>query len=39
MEFPGLAEAQAFYASPEYAEARKLREGIASIEFVAVAGL
>jgi uncharacterized protein (DUF1330 family) len=39
IEFPGLAEAQAFYASPEYAEARKLREGIASIEFVAVAGL
>jgi uncharacterized protein (DUF1330 family) len=39
LEFPGIAEARAFHASPEYAEARKLREGIASIQFVVVAGV
>lgn len=39
IEFPSLSEAQAFYHSPEYTEARTLREGIATIEFVAVAGV
>lgn len=39
IEFPELADAEAFYHSPEYAEARKLREDIATFEFVAVDGL
>jgi uncharacterized protein (DUF1330 family) len=39
IEFPDLATAQAFYHSPEYAQAHKLREGIAQAEFIAVAGL
>ncbi len=39
LEFPALEDAQAFYRSPEYAEARKLREGIAVAEFIAVDGV
>jgi uncharacterized protein (DUF1330 family) len=39
IEFPALPDAEAFYRSPEYAEARKLREGIGSFEFVAVDGV
>lgn len=39
IEFPALSDAEAFYRSPEYAEARKLREGIGSFEFVAVDGV
>jgi len=39
IEFPTLSDAEAFYRSPEYAKARKLREGIGSFEFVAVEGV
>ncbi len=39
LEFPELADAEAFYNSPENAEARKLREGLATFEFVAVQGV
>ena len=39
IEFPELADAEAFYHSPEYAAAKKLREGVAIGEFVAVEGV
>ena len=39
LEFPELVDAEAFYNSPENTEARKLREGLATFEFVAVQGL
>lgn len=39
LEFPTLDDVQAFYHSPEYAEARELREGIAVAEFLAVDGV
>lgn len=39
IEFPALADAQTFYHSPEYAQARKLREGLAVAEFIAVEGV
>ena len=39
LEFPTLADAEAFYHSPEYAAARKLREGVAAAEFITVDGL
>lgn len=39
IEFPSLSDAKAFYHSPEYTEVRKLREGIAVGEFVAVDGV
>lgn len=39
IEFPGLSDAKAFYHSPEYTQARKLREGIAAAEFIAVDGV
>jgi uncharacterized protein (DUF1330 family) len=39
IEFPDLSYAEAFYHSPEYSEARKLREGIAIAEFIAVEGV
>lgn len=39
IEFPLLSDAKAFYYSPEYAEARRLREGIAVAEFIAVDGI
>lgn len=39
IEFPSLADAQAFYHSPEYNAAGKLRKGIAVAEFVAVEGM
>ena len=39
IEFPTMSDAEAFYNSPEYSEARKLREGIAVAEFVAVEGV
>ncbi len=39
LEFPTLDDAQAFYHSPEYAEARELRNGIAVAEFIAVDGV
>ena len=39
IEFPSFDAAQQFYASPEYTEARKVRDGAASAQFVAVEGL
>jgi uncharacterized protein (DUF1330 family) len=39
IEFPSLQNAQAFYHSEEYSQARKLREGIAVAEFIAVDGI
>jgi len=39
IEFPTLADAEAFYHSPEYTESRKLREEKADAEFIAVEGL
>jgi len=39
IEFPELSDVQAFYHSPEYTEARKLREGIGSFEAIAVDGV
>ena len=39
MQFPAMSDAEAFYRSAEYAQARKLREGLATIEFIAVEGL
>ncbi len=39
IEFPSLSDAKAFYHSKEYTEVRKLREGIAVGEFIAVDGI
>jgi uncharacterized protein (DUF1330 family) len=39
IEFPTMEDAQAYYQSPEYTAAHKLREGVAVAEFIAVAGL
>ncbi|MDH5632577.1 MAG: DUF1330 domain-containing protein [Gammaproteobacteria bacterium] len=39
IEFPTLADAEAFFHSPEYAEARKLRDDVSSAEFIAVEGI
>ena len=39
LEFPDLETAKRWYASAEYAEARKLRDGAASLNVVAVEGL
>lgn len=38
IEFPSLAQAKAFYASPEYARVKKLRDGAGSGTFVAIDG-
>ena len=38
IEFPDLATATGFFNSPEYTAARKLREGAAIAEFVAING-
>ncbi len=38
IEFPTLEQAKSFYNSPEYREARKLREGASTGEFIAVEG-
>ena len=38
-QWPSLGAAQAFWASPEYAEARKLREGIGQFDVVAFSAL
>jgi len=38
IEFPSIERAQEFYNSPEYVAARKLREGAAVTQFVAVEG-
>ena len=39
IEFPSFAKAQEFYASPAYMAARKLREGAAQAQFIAVEGV
>jgi len=39
LEFPDLEAAKRWYASPEYEEARRLREGAANLRMVAVQGL
>ena len=39
IEFPSLSDVEAFYHSQEYVEARKLREGVAVAEFIAVDGV
>ena len=39
IEFASLSDARAFYDSPEYSQVRQLREGAATVEFVAVDGL
>jgi uncharacterized protein (DUF1330 family) len=38
LEFPDLEAAKAFYESEQYAAARKLREGAAKLNMVAVEG-
>lgn len=39
IEFPDMDAAKRFYHSPEYSAARKLREGVATAEFLAVNGV
>lgn len=39
IEFPDLQKAKSFYNSADYTEARKIREGAALTQFVAVDGL
>ena len=39
LEFPDLEAAKRFYASPEYQEAKRLREGAAGFNMVAVGGV
>ena len=39
IEFPDLQKAQDFYNSEDYAEAKKIREGAALAQFVAVEGV
>jgi uncharacterized protein (DUF1330 family) len=39
VEFPTLAQARAFYDSPEYAQARATRTGAAEMNMIAVAGV
>ena len=39
LQFEDLAAAKRWYESPEYAEVRKLREGAANMNLVAVEGL
>lgn len=39
LEFPSLEQAQAFYNSPEYQAAKKLRAGAATGQFVVVEGV
>jgi uncharacterized protein (DUF1330 family) len=39
VEFPDLEAATRWYESPEYVEARKLREGAADLRMVAVQGV
>ena len=38
VEFPSFERAQEFYKSPEYQAVRKLREGVASAQFILVEG-
>ena len=39
VEFPDLEKAKEFYYSPEYTDAKKIREGAALAQFVAIDGL
>jgi uncharacterized protein (DUF1330 family) len=39
IEFPSFDAAERFYGSPEYAEARKVRDGAATAQMIAVEGL
>ncbi len=39
LEFPSFEQAEAFYNSPEYVAARKVRAGAAQAQFVVVEGL
>ncbi|MEZ5288315.1 MAG: DUF1330 domain-containing protein [Vicinamibacterales bacterium] len=39
IEFPSVEAAERFYGSPEYAEARRLREGVARAQIVLVEAL
>lgn len=39
LEFPDLEAAKRFYESPEYQDAKRLREGAAALNMVAVEGL
>ncbi len=39
VEFPTFSDAEAFFASVEYTEARKLREGIGAFELIIVDGI
>lgn len=39
IEFPSYDAAEAFYRSPEYTAARRVREGAATMQFVVVEGL
>jgi uncharacterized protein (DUF1330 family) len=39
VEFPNIAKAKEFYYSPEYTDAKKIREGAALAQFVAIDGL
>lgn len=39
IEFPALSDAEAFYHSPEYTSARKLRKDIATAEIIAIDGI
>lgn len=38
IEFPSLDKAKAFYHSEEYSRAKKLREGAATAQFLAIEG-
>ncbi len=39
IEFASMAQAEAFYHSPEYTRACKLRDGIGSFEIMAIEGI
>jgi len=39
LQFPSIAKAKEFYHSPEYQEARKLREGAATGELIVIDGV
>jgi uncharacterized protein (DUF1330 family) len=39
VEFPDLQKAQDFYNSADYADAKKIREGAALAQFVAIEGV
>jgi uncharacterized protein (DUF1330 family) len=38
VEYPSFERAQAFFSSPEYQQAKKLREGAANAQFIVVEG-